>query len=101
MLEAARDATHLVSGKSRNDLDQDRTRSLALMKLIEIIGEAASKVSVNCRKQVPRIPWTVIIAMRNRLIHAYFDIELEILWQTVVEDLPPLIEALEEAISEC
>jgi len=98
MLEAAREATGLVSGKSRHDLAKDRTLTLALIKLIEIIGEAASKMSLNCRERNPQIPWTVIIGMRNRLIHAYFDVEPEILWQTLVEDIPSLIADLEQII---
>lgn len=67
-----------------------------LVKDIEIIGEAATNVSEDCREQFPHIPWRSIINMRNRLIHAYFDINLDIVWQTVTEDLPYLITELDK-----
>ncbi len=65
---------------------------LALVKAIEIIGEAASQVSEETRAQLPGLPWADMIAMRHRLVHAYFDINLDILWQTVQQDLPPRVE---------
>ena len=64
------------------------------MKDIEIIGEAAYQVSQPTRQQLLEIPWDDIIAMRHRLVHAYFDINLDILWRTVQGDIPPLIETL-------
>ena len=71
---------------------------LALVKAVEIIGEAASKVSAECQKDLPQIPWRNIIGMRNRLIHAYFDVNLDILWETITEDLNPLILELENIL---
>ena len=68
---------------------------LALVKDIEILGEAAYQVTPDTRGQAPRIPWDDIIGMRHRLVHAYFDIDLDILWKTAKEDLPPLITELE------
>ena len=68
---------------------------LALIKDVEIVGEAASRVSEESRTGLPGIPWSSVVAMRNRLIHAYFDIDLDILWQTVSEDLPELLVKLE------
>jgi uncharacterized protein with HEPN domain len=69
------------------------------MKAIEIIGEAATKITKECQEDLPQIPWPNIIGMRNRLIHAYFDVNLEILWKTVTEDLPELIAELEKILS--
>jgi uncharacterized protein with HEPN domain len=69
---------------------------LALVKEIEIIGEAASRLSLETRQQIPALPWTDIILMRNRLIHAYFDVDLDIVWKTFTDDLPPLIQELEK-----
>jgi uncharacterized protein with HEPN domain len=63
---------------------------------IEIIGEAASKISKEKQTELSQIPWSQIIAMRNRLIHAYFDVDLDIVWKTVTEDLKPLINELEK-----
>ncbi|MEI2692864.1 MAG: HepT-like ribonuclease domain-containing protein [Anaerolineae bacterium] len=72
---------------------------MALVKEVEIIGEAAYLISAATRKQLPGVPWEDIIGMRHRLIHAYFDINLDILWKTVQNDLPPLAETLVEAIT--
>jgi uncharacterized protein with HEPN domain len=67
---------------------------LALVKAIEIIGEAAYQVSSETRWQIPGVPWEDIMGMRHRLVHAYFDIDLDVLWSTVQNDLPPLIAVL-------
>ena len=95
MLDAAREAIGFAQGRARTDLDSDRMLVLSLIKEIEIVGEAATQVSEVTREQLPEIPWTDIVGMRNRLVHAYFDINLEILWRTVQDDLPPLITVLE------
>ena len=68
------------------------------VKLVEIIGEAAYGVTTECRDLHPAIPWMDIIGMRHRLIHAYFDVNLDIVWATVTDDLPPLATALEEIL---
>ena len=83
MLDAAREAIGFVAGHSRADLDRNRMLVLSLVKDIEIIGEAAYQVSQTARDQLPDIPWDDIIGMRHRLVHAYFDINLDILWRTV------------------
>jgi uncharacterized protein with HEPN domain len=98
MLDAARKAIAFVKGRARNDLDKDEMLTLSLVKCIEIIGEAASKVSDRCQKECADIPWADIIGMRNRLIHAYFDINLNIVWQTVTDELPPLVRELQEIL---
>ena len=98
MLDAAREAEFFVQNKTRKNLDNDRKLVLALVKSIEIVGEAAANVTNKCREDLPQIPWPNIIGMRNRLIHAYFDINLDILWKTVIEDLPPLIADLEKIV---
>jgi len=98
MLDAALEARSFVRGKKRNGLNKDRRLVLALVKSIEIIGEAATRVSKEYRAITPQIPWLNIIGMRNRLIHAYFDINLDILWETVIDDLPPLIAELKKII---
>jgi len=96
MLDAAKEAESFSHDKTRNTLDIDRELVLALVKCIEIIGEAGTRISNESREILPQIPWSNIIGMRNRLIHAYFDINLDILWKTVIEDLPPLISKIEE-----
>lgn len=98
MLDAAQEARLFVAGRSRSDLEVDRQLTLALVKDIEIIGEAASRVSDECRQRYAAIPWQNIVAMRNRLIHGYFDINLDVVWATVSQELAPLIGQLEQAL---
>ena len=95
MCDPAKEALSFLEGRSRSELDNQRMLVLSLVKLIEIIGEAASRVTDKTRKQYAEIPWVNIIAMRNRLIHAYYDVDLNILWGTMTDDLPPLINTLE------
>lgn len=97
MLDAACEALSFSLGRNRSDLDRDRMLVLSLVKEIEIVGEAAYQLSQDTRSQFPEIPWEDIIGMRHRLVHAYFDINLDVLWQTIQEDLPPLIEKLQNA----
>ncbi|MCI0399989.1 MAG: DUF86 domain-containing protein [Gammaproteobacteria bacterium] len=99
MRDAARQAIGFAEDRSRADLDTDLMPVFALVKALEIIGEAANQVSDPTRNEVPELPWADVIGMRHRLIHAYFDINLDILWQTVQQDLPPLITALDDALS--
>ncbi len=100
MLDAAEDALSFVVGREREDLEKDRMLALALVRSNEIIGEVGARVSAEGHAEVPQIPWTEIVAMRNRLIHAYFDVDLDIVWQTVENDLPPLVTALKSVLPE-
>ena len=98
MLDAAREAVSFVRGRTRGDMDTDRQLVLALVKDIEIVGEAATGVAEPTRRCLPEIPWERIVGMRHRLVHAYFDINLDIVWKTAREELPTLIALLEAAI---
>ena len=98
MLEAARDALSFIQDKTRNSLDTDKMLSLSVVRCVEVIGEAASRLSKECYDEFPQIPWISIINMRNRLVHAYYDINLNTVWSTVTEDLPPLIASLEKIL---
>jgi uncharacterized protein with HEPN domain len=100
MLDAAREAVEFSRNSRRKDLDGDRKLTLALVKDAEIIGEAAYQVAEDARRNLPEIPWDDIVGMRHRLVHAYFDINLDILWKTVQEDLPPLVQILSVALGE-
>ncbi len=100
ILEAAQDAVSFVAGKTRGDLDQNKQLVLALVKCIEIIGEAAANVSDEGRAEVPGVAWRDAIDMRNRLVHAYFITDLDIVWSTLCQDLPPLITQLEAILPE-
>jgi uncharacterized protein with HEPN domain len=81
MLDAARSAQEFATGRSRGDLATDKMLTFAVVRAIEILGEAASRISAETRLAEPSIPWAEIVAMRNRLIHAYFDVDLDILWK--------------------
>lgn len=96
MLNAAKEIISFTKGFDKADLQKDRVLTLALVKEIEIIGEAASKVSQEAREQIPGIEWRDVIGMRNRLVHVYFEVDEDILWDTILYDIPRLIEKLEE-----
>jgi uncharacterized protein with HEPN domain len=98
MREAAQKALHFSQGKNRADFDQDELLRLALVRLLEIVGEAASRVSPETRNMCPGIPWPKIVGMRNRLVHGYDQIDLEVLWQTLVQDLQPLVAELQKIL---
>ncbi len=84
--------------KTRADLDKDRMLVLSLVKELEIIGEAAGKESPEIRSQNSAVPWQDISGTRNRLIHAYFDIDLDVVWSTVTKNLPVLKAELEKIL---
>ena len=90
MVEAAGDAARFISGRARADLDTDRMLLFALIRCIEIIGEAARQLSDETRNLSEDIPWNAIAGMRNRLIHAYFNVDAELVWKTVTVELPDL-----------
>ncbi len=98
MRDAAQKAVRFIQGKSRQDLDTDDMLALSLVKCIEIIGEAAAKITQKRQAELPQVPWSQIIGMRNRLIHAYFQVDLDIVWDTVTQALPDLISKLDEVI---
>lgn len=95
MLDSAREALSFAEGRSRVDLERDRMFALALVKCIEVVGEAASGLSQATRNRNPEIPWLDIVGMRNRLIHGYFEIDMDRVWDTMTDDLPRLVEHLE------
>lgn len=74
----------------------DRKLHLSVVHLLEIIGEAGSRVSSEFKKRYSEIPWKSVVGMRNRLIHGYFDINLDIVWNTATKDIPSLVKALKE-----
>lgn len=100
MLDAAREALSFVEGRSRADLDRNRMLTLSLIAEIQIVGEAANKASPELKESIASIPWSDVIGMRNRLIHAYADVNLDILWDTVKRALPPLIAELEALLAQ-
>ena len=98
MLLAARDALEFAAGLTFSQFEQSRLHQHAVVKAVQNVGEAASRVSADTKQAHPEIPWRQVIGMRNRLIHAYFDINLDILWQVVQDDLPELIAQIEPLV---
>ena len=98
MLDAALEIHLYVKASKREDLDNDRKLVHSLVRLFEIIGEAASQISDELRENVIEIPWFIIIGMRNRLIHAYFEINLDVVWRTSKDDIPSLIKELKKLL---
>ena len=100
ILDSASRAVEFTHGKSRDDLDRNEVLTLALTRLLEIIGEASTGITEEFRAKHTEIPWRQMSDMRNRLIHGYFDINHELVWETIVCELPPLIVQLEKVLAE-
>lgn len=98
MLDHAREAMAMIEGKARDDLRRERMLELSLIRLIEVVGEAAARVSPEGQATYPSIPWPQVVGIRNRLIHGYSQVDLDILWDTIEYDLPPLITELEKVL---
>lgn len=90
MIEAADAAMSFVAGHAPTELEKDRKTLFAVIRCIEIIGEAAGKVSDETRNNAPDVPWNAIVGMRNRLVHAYFDVDADLVWKTTSVELPAL-----------
>lgn len=98
MLIAARDAISCLGNLSPQEFRKSRLHQLAVLKAVETVGEAAARVSETTRTLHPDIPWREIVGMRHRLVHGYFEVDLEIIWSTVRNDLPPLVARLQEIV---
>lgn len=98
MLEHAREALAVTSGRTRADFERDRLLNLAVVRLLEIVGEAANHVTEEGRSSAPGIPWSQVVGFRNRVIHGYGDVDLDIVWSIVRNDLPTLVHHLEDVI---
>ncbi|MFW6157947.1 MAG: DUF86 domain-containing protein [Planctomycetota bacterium] len=100
MLDYAREAVQMAEGRTRADLGRDRLLNLSLVRLLEMVGEAAARVPRDCRERWSGIPWPEIVGLRNRLIHGYDDVDLDILWTIIQDDLPPLIAELSRILDD-
>ena len=94
MIEAAQTARRFLDGRRREDLASDTMHLFAVVQALQIVGEAASKVSAETRSATPSVPWGRIIGMRNRLVHATADINREVVWRTATAEIPPLLASL-------
>jgi uncharacterized protein with HEPN domain len=98
MLDMARDAIAMTSGKSIEEFKSDSTLEYAVAHVLSVIGEAARKVSSTTKSEMTSVPWNQIIGMRHRLVHDYFAVDLDRVWDTITNDILPLIEALERVV---
>ena len=94
ILDACDSVLRFISGRRRENLDSDEMLLFALVRAMEIIGEAAGRVSERTRAAMPNVPWLQMAAMRNRLIHAYFDVNRDVVWRTASDEIPALVRAL-------
>ncbi len=100
MLDAAKKAVKFVSGKKREDLNSEEILAMGLVRYLEIIGEASKTVSKTVRDENVEIPWAQIARTRDRLIHGYFDVDLDIVWNILTKNIPLLIEQLENVLED-
>lgn len=100
MPDHAKEAVDLIAGKDKTELQHNRVLELALIRLVEIVGEASAKVSSEMQAKYPSIPWPQVIGMRNRLIHGYDAVDLDVLWDTIDVDLASLIAALKKILEQ-
>jgi uncharacterized protein with HEPN domain len=98
MLQSARDARAFTAELTRSDFEHSRIAQYALAHALQIIGEAAARVSEETRSKVPDVEWAQMVGMRNRLVHDYGRIDRGVLWDTVNEDIPSLIAVLERFV---
>ena len=100
MLDRAREAVEMARGRTREDLDSDRQLNLSLVRLLEVVGEAAGRIPQAERGLLPGVPWADIVGLRNRLVHGYDVVNFDILWTIVQDDLPPLVAELERVLGQ-
>jgi uncharacterized protein with HEPN domain len=100
MIEAAETLAKFIAGRTRADLDSDRMLLFAVVRAIEVLGEAASQISDDMRSRAADVPWRAMVGMRNRIVHAYFDIDADIVWKTAVEEVPGLLPRLRELLEQ-
>ena len=98
MLDAARKAVCRTEGKSRAAYDADEDLRIVIAHLVQMIGEAATRVSAPARRSHPEIPWRHITGIRHRIVHNYMDVDYDVLWEVATQDLPRLVSQLERIV---
>jgi uncharacterized protein with HEPN domain len=98
MLLAAKELSRYTEGVTPKQFDDDRLLQHAVIRLIEIVGEAARNISAEFKAAHPEIPWSEIVSMRNRLVHEYFRVTSDRVWEAVKKDIPALITLIEPLV---
>jgi uncharacterized protein with HEPN domain len=98
MLDAVRRIRQIVRGQSRTAFEADEVRQLALLHLIQMLGEAASRTSAAFRDAHPELPWGQMVGMRNRIVHGYDHVDPDMVWRVATEDVEPVLAALERIV---
>lgn len=100
MIDFCQEAIGYLEGVSKDEFAADRLRQRGLIYVVQIIGEAAKRISGVGRARISEIPWSNVIGMRNKRVHEYGEIDINEVWRTVKDNLPPLIRALEQALKD-
>ena len=98
MLDSVHRIRGIVRGRSRQAFDADEVTQLALLHLIQLLGEAASRVSAAFRAEHPELPWGEMVGMRNRIVHGYEHVDPDIVWRVATDDVEPVLAALERVL---
>lgn len=98
MLDTVQRIRGVIRGRSREAFEGDEIRQLALLHLIQLLGEAASRISAEFRDRHPEFPWGQMVGMRNRIVHGYDAVDPDIVWRVATDDLEPVLAALERAL---
>ena len=99
MHDAGQRILRIVNGVDQTEFANNEEKYLSVTRLLEVIGEAARQVTDETRKEFPKIPWAQLAGTRNRLIHAYFNVDLDVLWEISQSDVPRLVADLDILLS--
>ncbi len=94
MIDAGDQAIAFAQGRAFEDFKSDIQFQYAVIHAVQIVLEAASQISPTTREDAPAVPWAKMIGMRNRVVHVYFDVDLQTVWSTIQLDFPPLLDSL-------
>lgn len=98
ILESCKKIISYTKGKTEREFANDKKTIDAVIRNIEIIGEAASKIPKKEREKIQQIPWKEVVAMRNKVVHEYFDVNVPIVWETIQADIPTLKKNIQNAL---